>query len=182
MQRRWLAVAGCVAAGTAAAAASVSLGAQGDAQDRRATAVLVDAEGERVGRVVLRQRGERVRVRVRARGLPPGFHGFHVHAVGRCEAPAFTSAGGHLALGEQAHPDHAGDLPVLLVRADGRGFGATSTDRFALSDLRDENGSALIVHAAADNYANIPPRYGTPDEMTRAAGDSGARIACGVVR
>jgi Cu-Zn family superoxide dismutase len=56
------------------------------------------------------------------------------------------------------------------------------TDRFTIRQLRDADGSAVMVHAAADNFANIPPRYGTPDDETKNTGDAGARAACGVIR
>ena len=75
-------------------------------------------------------------------------------------------------------------MPVLLVNADGTARASLRTDRFALADLLDADGSAIIIHAKADNYANIPTdRYDPdPDEMTLATGDSGGRAACGVVR
>jgi len=150
--------------------------------------VLRDAEGDRVGRVLVERRGRRTFVTVVVtRGVEPGFHGFHVHAVGVCEPP-FTSAGGHLARQGQEHREHLGDLPVLQVTRDGRGYLRTATDRFTPRSLRDEDGSAFMIHAAPDNYANIPDRYRTedgtegPDEETRNTGDSGARVACGAVR
>jgi len=92
------------------------------------------------------------------------------------------SAGGHLNPSGAGHGDHAGDLPSLLVNADGRGLLAAVTDRFSLDDLRDADGSALMVHSGRDNFANIPARYGGPDAETLETGDSGARLACGVVR
>jgi Cu-Zn family superoxide dismutase len=71
---------------------------------------------------------------------------------------------------------------VVLVNADGRGVLATVTDRFSISDLRDADGSAVMVHSGPDNFANIPARYGTPDQETLNTGDSGSRVACGIVR
>jgi Cu-Zn family superoxide dismutase len=157
---------------------------RGHRRGRAARATLVNAEGDRVGRVHLRQlrRGDGVRVRVRVRNLPPGFHGFHVHAVGACQRPSFTSAGGHYNPTGDVHRDHAGDLPTLLVNADGTGRLATVTDRFSIRELRDADGSAFIIHELPDNYANIPDRYGEPDQTTLDTGDSGSRIACGEVR
>lgn len=151
---------------------------------RFAVAKLMNADGDRIGRVWFRQRGrdDAVFVFARVRDLPPGFHGFHVHTVGLCQPPGFTSGGGHLNPTEAPHGEHAGDLPVLLVNEDGTGVLATVTDRFALDDLRDADGSAVIVHEQADNYANIPARYGGPDADTLLSGDSGGRIACGEVR
>ncbi len=117
------------------------------------------------------------------RGLPPGFHGFHLHTTGRCDRPSFTSAGGHFNPTGANHPEHAGDMPVLHVNADGTATAAFLTDRFGVEQLFDADGSAIIVHAAPDNYANIPPeRYDPdPDEATLSTGDAGGRIACGVV-
>jgi superoxide dismutase, Cu-Zn family len=150
---------------------------------RGASAVLVDAGGQKVARVTLIQRRGKVIVGVRARGLTPGFHGFHVHAVGKCEAPDFTSAAGHLKQGDQVHGDHAGDMPVLLVNGDGTASAAFETDRFKLADLRDADGSAVMIHTGRDNYANIPTRYApAPDTETLNTGDAGSRTACGVIR
>ena len=152
--------------------------------DRLASATLRNAAGERIGRVRMRERrrdGE-VRVLVRVHDLPPGFHGFHIHTTGRCDAPAFTTAGGHLNPAGATHNAHAGDLPSLLVKADGTAKLAAATDRFSIADLRDADGSAVMVHSGPDNFANIPPRYGTPDQETLNTGDSGMRVACGVVR
>jgi superoxide dismutase, Cu-Zn family len=143
---------------------------------------LHDVEGNPVGAVRLSQnKGDQVDVRAIVHDLPPGFHGFHVHEVGQCEPP-FTSAGGHLNLEDTFHPDHSGDMPVLLVNNDGTGEASFKTDRFTLKDLFDEDGSAIMVHALPDNYANIPERYGEVDQETLATGDSGERIACGAIQ
>ena len=130
----------------------------------------------------------KVLVRAVGHDLPAGFHGFHVHAVGECMSP-FTSAGGHYNPGGTGHGDHAGDMPPLLVGGDGTAELRFKTDRFALEDLFDADGSAIIVHAAPDNLANIPDRYHShtedvfgPDSATLATGDAGGRLACGVVR
>jgi Cu-Zn family superoxide dismutase len=133
-------------------------------------------------------------VSVDAEGMPPGWHGFHVHATGLCEPdspdPAdptevgdFLSAGGHLGADEAAHGDHAGDLPPLDVGQDGTASLEVTTDRFALEDLLDDDGSAVMVHSGPDNLGNVPSRYAPdgPDAETLAAGDSGTRIACGVI-
>jgi Cu-Zn family superoxide dismutase len=139
--------------------------------------------------VKLRQAEEgKVLVRTVTHDLTPGFHGFHVHAVGQC-VPPFTSAGGHYNPGGIGHGAHAGDMPSLLVGADGTGELRFKTDRFSVAELFDADGSAIIVHASSDNFAHIPSRYhshtkGTfgPDSVTLATGDAGARVACGVVR
>ena len=192
MRRIWVAagvaaVAGGGAATLATAARDTPPARAAAEPGQTASAVLRDAEGRRVGHAVLVRRGRRTFVAVRVRGLQPGFHGFHVHAVGACEPP-FTSAGGHLAEEGQQHRQHVGDLPSLLVRDDGRAELATATDRFTPRELRAGDGSAIIVHAGPDNFANIPERYATqdgqrgPDAETLRTGDSGARVACGVVR
>jgi superoxide dismutase, Cu-Zn family len=152
-----------------------------------ATAVLHDATGQRVGTVALKQNEGKTSVRAAVSRLAPGFHGLHVHSVGEC-VPPFTSAGGHFNPTGAAHGDHAGDLPSLLVMEDGTARLRFPTDRFSLDDLFDADGSALIVHAGRDNYANIPDRYHShtedvmgPDSATLATGDAGDRAACGVV-
>ena len=162
--------------------------------DDELTARLVDPEGTEVGTVRFTDDDGALEVSVEVDGLPPGFHGFHVHAVGVCEPdsanpanPAMTgdflSAGGHLGGGEADHGAHAGDLPVLFVDGSGAGSLTTVTDALTREDLTDDDGSAVMVHADRDNYANVPERYapGGPDEMTRNTGDAGGRIACGTV-
>jgi Cu-Zn family superoxide dismutase len=132
--------------------------------------------------------------------LAPGWHGLHIHDVGKCEANSvapgggapgdFLSAGGHYKGGGQGgHPNHAGDLASLQVRGDGSAMLVTTTNALDKADLLDGDGTAIIIHANADNFANIPPdRYkqadGTPppDETTLATGDGGKRVACGVIR
>lgn len=154
------------------------------ADDGAARATLRNAGGDKVGIVQLIQQDGTVLVRARVEGLPEGFHGFHVHANNNpangdgCVAPSFLSADGHYNPGGLSHDDHAGDMPVLLVTGDGSGAARFKTDRFAVSDVL---GRAIIVHALADNYANIPARYGTADAATLATGDAGGRIVCGVI-
>lgn len=172
----------------AAGALQGGLLAQGSAPTgkRLARAALVDAAGETVGSVRFERRGKSraLRVTVSARKLSPGFHGFHVHTVGRCEAPGFMSAGAHLNPASAGHADHAGDMPPLLATRGGKAEARFTTDRFSIAQLRDADGSAVMVHALPDNGANIPTdRYDPdPDPITLATGDSGARIACGPVR
>jgi superoxide dismutase, Cu-Zn family len=130
--------------------------------------------------------------------LSPGFHGVHIHKVGRCEpnsvaptggAPGdFLSAGGHFQVPGHASEPASGNLTSLQVRKDGTGTLVTTTDAFAMDDLLTGEKTALIIHAGADNFGNIPPeRYnqvnGTPgpDETTMHTGDAGKRVACGVI-
>jgi Cu-Zn family superoxide dismutase len=148
---------------------------------------LRNAAGADIGFVKLSKQGRKVIVRGEVSGLTPGFHGFHVHGVGQCVAP-FTSAGGHYNPGGAGHGAHAGDMPSLLVLADGTAQAQFASDRFAIDELFDADGSAIIVHAAPDNFANIPTRYQSttegvfgPDSATLGTGDAGARVACGVV-
>lgn len=152
-----------------------------NSQRHDSVAVLRNQAGERVGTVVFVQQGDRVLVEASVNGVPGGFHGFHVHSVGECVGD-FTSAGGHLTPAGASHPEHSGDMPVLLVDAGGAAQMSLSTDRFAVPELLDGGGKAVIVHAAPDNYGNIPSRYAAElDAMTLATGDAGARIACGVI-
>jgi Cu-Zn family superoxide dismutase len=130
--------------------------------------------------------------------LTPGFHGLHIHAVGKCEANSvaptggapgdFNSAGAHFQkAGHTGHPA-SGDLASLQVRADGTARLVTTTDAFTSEDLLGGAKTAIIIHEKADNFANIPPeRYQQvngappPDETTLATGDAGKRVACGVI-
>ena len=170
-----VAVAGMVALLALSAGIAVGQGDDGTA----AKALLHDAGGALVGVAKLTESDGAVRVRVEVEGLPAGFHGFHVHAIGVC-TPPFTSAGGHFNPGGAGHPGHAGDMPVLLVNGDGSAEARFATDRYGVADVL---GRALIIHLNPDNYANIPLRYaaGGPDATTLATGDAGGRIACGVI-
>nr|WP_244232210.1 MULTISPECIES: superoxide dismutase family protein [Mycobacterium] len=131
--------------------------------------------------------------------LAPGFHGVHIHQAGKCEpnsvAPSggapgdFLSAGGHFQVpGRVKAGQSSGDLTSLQVRGDGSGTLVTTTDAFAMDDLVSGEKTAIIIHAGADNFANIPAdRYtqtnGTPgpDQTTLTTGDAGKRVACGVI-
>ncbi len=173
----------------------------GTRHEADAIARLKDAEGNFVGVVRFRYEGDEVEVEADVKNVEPAdeFHGFHVHQTGKCDPEAvdpatgntvpFFSAGGHFNPGGEAHGDHAGDFPVLLVQSDGHAEEEFDTDRFRLRQLFDRDRSAVIIHAGRDNYANIPERYHShteevfgPDSATLATGDAGARFACGVVR
>ncbi|GAA3005787.1 hypothetical protein GCM10017559_29440 [Streptosporangium longisporum] len=149
-------------------------------------------KGETLGELVVEEMAPgRTRLTFTVKGLTPGYHGFHVHTKGICDAsskdPAtgspFFSAGPHFSLRPGDHPSHSGDLPDLLVGRDGEGGTIVMTDRFTVAQLLDRDGSAIVVHALADNQANVPERYAEEgvDETTRATGDSGGRVACGVI-
>jgi len=164
-----------------------------------AVAKLRNAEGKPAAKVRLREgRDGSVRVAVRARGLTPGFHGFHIHETGVCEAPSesadgetgsFLSAGGHFARGDQGHGSHAGDMPPLFATRDGKARAAFVIDSYRVRELTAGDGSAIMIHSDPDNSANIPDRYRSseadepgPDADTLKTGDSGTRVACGVAR
>ena len=140
-----------------------------------ASTSLVSGDGTSRGRASLSETATGITVRADVRGLPAGAHGIHVHAVGRCDAPDFASAGPHWNPTARQHgrenPQgaHHGDLPNIEVGADGSGtLSYTLTDaRFA--QLFDADGAALVVHAGAD------------DGRTDPSGNSGGRIACGVI-
>ena len=153
------------------------------------------AEGGSGGSASLTETEGGIEVRANLRGLEPGFHGFHVHEAGVCDPQAreggerapFSSAMGHLAGDGADHGAHAGDLPTVLVRRDGTASLTIVTDRLRLPDVRDQDGSALMVHAMRDNQANIPERYKSegkagPDAETLDTGDAGDRVACGVIK
>lgn len=158
-------------------------------------AVIRNAEGKDVGSLHVEDQGHhQTKITVVSHGLPPGYHGLHIHQKGVCDPksldPAtnspFYSAGPHFDLDQHSHPQHSGDLPDLLVAGDGTGHAAVVTDRFGVRQLLDHDGSAIVIHALPDNLANIPKRYAAagkpgPDAESLRAGDSGARIACGVI-
>ena len=145
----------------------------------QATAELKDKAGKTVGMATFRESGRGVTVNLNAKGLTPGLHAVHVHAVGKCEPPAFTSAGGHFNPAQKKHghksPEgaHAGDLPNMLVAKDGTGSFEAFTDGMTLkpgeTSVFDKDGSALVIHAGVDDYVTDP------------TGNAGDRAACGII-
>jgi Cu-Zn family superoxide dismutase len=149
------------------------------AQANVAKAELKNAQGQSVGTATFRPAKDGVRVSLRLKGLPPGVHAVHIHEVGKCEPPAFTSAGGHLNPEQKHHGlqnpqgQHAGDMPNITANAQGvvnttlmaRGVNLGTEP----NGLFGEGGTAIVVHATADDYKSDP------------AGNAGARIACGVI-
>ena len=169
----------------AVGAGAVLVSAQRGSDVESITATLKNAGGADVATVEFRKSTRSaVEIRVSGRNLPPGFHGFHVHETGLCEGPTFMSAEGHLKNDGQAHGAHKGDFPILFVKRDGTVRARSETDTFGFKTLKDMDGSAVMIHALPDNFGNIPPRYAPKrnDQMTRDTGDSGDRIACGVIR
>ncbi len=155
---------------------------------------LVTADGSNAGKVEVTEVDGGLQFTIEATGLTPGFHGLHLHAIGKCEPkspdPAnptntgdFLSSGGHLDASGGDHPHHDGDMPSLMVGKDGSAHLVTRTDRVTREALSDADGAALVVHAQPDNYANIPTRYASAgaDAETKKAGDAGPRVACAVI-
>jgi Cu-Zn family superoxide dismutase len=168
----------------AVAVASLSLALSGCATiegglDHTATATLVSSSGQPAGIATFTQVPGGVRVVVEAKGLPPGPHGVHIHEVGKCEGPQFTTAGGHFNPDKKQHGTlnpqgaHAGDLPNLTVAQDGTGRLESTSDRISLGSgeksVFDADGSAIVVHAGPDDFKTDP------------TGNSGGRIACGAI-
>lgn len=140
-----------------------------------AHAMLADAAGAPRGSASIVDTSSGLQVRISGEGLPAGTHGVHLHAVGRCDGPDFQSAGAHWNPGMKQHgrdnPQgaHAGDLPNLVVGADGRGMVRFAVPEGSLSGLLDADGAAVVIHVNADDYRTDP------------SGNSGGRIACGVI-
>lgn len=148
------------------------------------TALLVEVPSSEAVKVV--------EVFLSVRGLAPGKHAVHIHAVGACTpSPTCADAGSHLDLGPfghnvpvtENHPYHSGDLVNIEVGADGRGTLIATTTRIALGEpagrpdgrelsILDENGSAVVIHALPDLYCPDP---------TNAACAGGGRVACGAI-
>ncbi|MBC7521460.1 MAG: superoxide dismutase family protein [Sandarakinorhabdus sp.] len=140
---------------------------------------IIDANGQILGSVRVTQEPEGARIVTNLVGLPAGVHGVHLHAVGRCDAPGFTTAGPHFNPGMKQHGSmnpagtHAGDLPNMTVGDDRRASYDVVSKGLRLADgpapLLGLDGAAIVIHAAAD------------DNLTDPSGNSGARIACGIL-
>jgi len=161
-----------------------------------AVARLIDTNGRPAGTVTFQP--VEGKMSISANVLLPrefaGFHGFHMHRIGQCDPasvdPAtgqrvpFFSASGHVGSEDgHAHGVHDGDISPLLVNRDGSARMTIRTDGVSFDRLFDADGTAVLIHIARDNLANIPARYAPngPDAATLATGDSGARTVCGVV-
>jgi Cu-Zn family superoxide dismutase len=145
-----------------------------------AHADIVNGQGQKIGTATLVESNGGVRIDLDVSRLPPGVHAIHIHTVGKCEGPDFATAGGHFNPEMKKHGKdnpagpHAGDLLNITVAANGIAKTSLTTPNVTLgggpSSVFHEGGSAIVIHAKEDDYKTDP------------AGNSGARIACGVVQ
>ena len=151
-----------------------------DNETPTAMATVRDASGASLGDLRLESIAGGVRLSGQLTGLTPGAHGIHLHAVGRCDASDFTSAGDHFNPRNAKHglvnPEgpHAGDMPAIAADANGRALVDHTTALVTLESgaltLFDADGTAIVVHASGD------------DQRTDPSGNSGSRIGCGVIQ
>lgn len=146
--------------------------------ERLGQATLRLANGLPGGTAQLLASGAQVNISIALVGLAPGVHGVHLHTTGKCDTPDFTTAGAHLNPGGHQHGTsnpagaHLGDLPNVTVGSNGTGTVSATlpgTREEVLAQLFDGDGTAVVVHANADDYRTDP------------SGNSGPRIACGVL-
>lgn len=145
------------------------------------TVTIINGEGKNIGKAELTQKGNKVHILVEAENLAPGTHGIHFHAVGKCDIPDFTTAGAHLNPQNKQHGFHnpkgfhEGDLPNIEVGADGKVKAMITSETVTLAhgkphSLFQPGGTSIIIHEKADDYVTDP------------SGNSGNRIACGVIK
>jgi Cu-Zn family superoxide dismutase len=168
---KWVAVLGLVAGCQSAP--------QQAPEELRATAALQPTKGSKAfGEVTFEQQGEKVHMLANVQGLKPGAeHGFHIHEAGDCSAADASSAKGHFNPTGKAHGNpagadrHAGDLPALKAGKNGRAKLDTVLTGVTLGPGPTSIiGRGVVIHADPDDYTSQP------------AGNSGSRIACGVIR
>ena len=146
---------------------------------RLADATLKQANGIPAGTVQIVSNGQTLTLTAAVAGLSQGQHGIHLHTTGSCTAPDFKSAGGHLNPAGNEHGvdnpsgSHIGDLPNISVSETGTGTISAElrgTEAELMDALFDADGTAVVVHAGPDDYKTDP------------SGNSGARVACGVLK
>lgn len=136
---------------------------------------ILNGQGTQIGTLQLEAKsGGGVEVEVDVSGLTPGSHAMHFHEFGRCDGPDYKSAGGHYNPAAVPHGQHAGDMMNVDVSADGTGKfeitnGKVNIKAGSLPALMDSDGTALIIHAGADDYTSQP------------SGAAGPRVACAVI-
>jgi superoxide dismutase, Cu-Zn family len=145
-----------------------------------AHADIVNATGDKIGTATLVPSAGGVRIDLSVSQFPPGTHGIHIHTAGKCEGPDFKTAGGHFNPADKKHGrdnpagPHNGDLPNIEVGPDGKATTSLLDTNVTLSDgpnsLFHDGGTSIVIHAMQDDYKTDP------------AGNSGARIACGVIQ
>ena len=152
-----------------------------DAAPKSAHADIMNGQGAKIGTAKIKATKDGVSIAVKVEQLSAGEHGIHIHTVGKCDGPDFKTAGGHFnptnahhgSKNSQTPHPHLGDLMNLTVGADGKGSGTFLAKGVTLGDgansLFHDGGTALVIHAKADDY------------MTDPSGNSGDRIACGVI-
>lgn len=169
-------------AGCSVAAAMVAAAAAQPPAPKEIKVAISDSKGAPVGTATFKTVKSGVQLKLKLMNLPAGPHGVHIHTNPVCEAPAFTTAGGHFNPDAKKHGyenslgHHNGDLPEsVVVGADGKGSAtfvltSISLDPAAPDSLFLNGGTSIVVHEKAD------------DEMTDPSGASGTRIACGVIK
>jgi len=136
---------------------------------------MINSAGQAIGSVTPSQTSGGVALTIQASGLPHGLHGLHVHAIGRCDPPKFEGAGPHWNPQGRQHGaqnpqgPHGGDLPNVSVSSSGVLSETVVLGGTSMTSIADQDGSALVLHADADDYVTDP------------SGNSGARIACAVL-